>query len=90
MSIRKFIDIASGLLNERAISDTPEFKQWFNGTKMVDQSGNPIIFYHGTSNDIDFKTFKINRNGAWFTGNKNEASEYALNNDNRNNITAWG
>lgn len=30
------------------ILDNPEFQAWFAGSKMVDRSGTPRVFYHGT------------------------------------------
>ena len=35
--------------------DTPEFKRWFGKSQMVDENGEPRIFYHGTNED--FYTF---------------------------------
>lgn len=32
--------------------DTPAFKRWFNGSKIVDASGKPLRVYHGTFSDI--------------------------------------
>ena len=60
---------------------TPEFKQWFEGSKAVDEKGQPLRFYHGTSKDKDFHTFKTNQRGSWFTDSPAEASQYAEQND---------
>lgn len=30
------------------ITDRPEFKRWFSGSKIVDKDGNPLRVYHGT------------------------------------------
>lgn len=32
----------------KAQTSTPEFKKWFNGSKVVDAGGKPIVVYHGT------------------------------------------
>lgn len=32
--------------------DTPEFKQWFRKSKAVDETGAPLVAYHGTTRDI--------------------------------------
>jgi len=32
--------------------DTPEFNEWFNGSKVVDESGAPKVMYHGTNKDF--------------------------------------
>lgn len=70
---------------------TPAFKKWFgdwendpaNASKVVDENGEPKVYYHGTSKDVDFKKFNINRNGAWFTDSQETASGYADENDSR-------
>lgn len=33
----------------KKVTDTPEFKQWFGDSKVVDEQGNPLIVYHGTN-----------------------------------------
>lgn len=35
------------------VTDTPEFKKWFGDSKVVDDSGNPIVVYHGTDQNIE-------------------------------------
>lgn len=55
--------------------------RWFAGSKIVDATGKPLLLYHGTSKDQDFKTFKVPSNGAWFTTDPAEASQYAIEND---------
>lgn len=62
---------------------TPEFKQWFQGSKVTRHDGLPLVVYHGTSKDMDFKSFKIGKRGAWFTIDPKEASSYANENDSR-------
>lgn len=44
---------------EQQNTDTPEFQKWFEGSKVTDESGNPLIVYHGTNED--FETFDIDR-----------------------------
>lgn len=66
---------------DRAQTRTPEFQRWFGDSKVVDADGNPMVVYTGTSKDVDFKSFKIPRNGAWFTYDPYTASAYALEND---------
>jgi 2'-5' RNA ligase len=29
-------------------TETPEFRRWFEGSKVVDDEGNPLVVYHGT------------------------------------------
>jgi hypothetical protein len=66
---------------DRKQTETPAFKAWFGDSKVVDADGNPLVVYTGTSKDVDFKSFKIPKNGAWFTTDKYTASAYALEND---------
>ena len=39
--------------------ESTEFKNWFGGSKVVDKKGNPLILYHGTSED--FQTFDLGK-----------------------------
>ena len=58
---------------------SPEFQKWFKGSQVIDESGNPIVVYHGT-NAADFTEFKVRRNkatntmGAYFTESPSAAS----------------
>ena len=38
-------------------TDTKLFKNWFKGSKVVDENGDPMIVYHNTK--ADFKKFNI-------------------------------
>lgn len=68
---------------------TPEFKAWFgdwendpeNASKIVDENGEPMVVYTGTSKDKDFASFNVPANGAWFTSDPEVASMYAKEND---------
>ena len=63
--------------------DTKAFKQWFGDSKVVDEDGEPLVVYHGTTKDID--QFKIsekahragNPDGFYFTIDPKEASKYS-------------
>jgi hypothetical protein len=64
--------------------DTKEFKQWFEGSKVVDEDGNPLVVYHATSNfeGNEFKLMpKVNRSGNpdafYFTYDIEDANRYA-------------
>lgn len=49
------------------------FYRWFDGSKVIDNAGNPLICYHGSSANI--KTFnpKHSAQGVfWFTSDKNK------------------
>lgn len=53
-------------------TDTPEFHAWFDGSKVVDENGKPLVVYHGTQGS--FEAF----NGiAWVTPDKELAVEYS-------------
>lgn len=41
---------------------TATFKKWFAKSKIVDESGNPLVVYHGTNNEFD--TFDKNKIGT--------------------------
>ncbi len=60
------------------------FWRWFGDSKTVDAEGRPIVFYHGTSKDKEFKSFKASERGLWFTSNPDDASMYARENDSMN------
>lgn len=64
--------------------NTPEFKRWFGDSKVVDESGNPLPLYHGTTRDIGpiFKAGKEGGslgNGIYFTPDPEVAENYAIN-----------
>jgi hypothetical protein len=77
----KYTDFYSELLEIKSQQDTPEFKNWFKNSKVVDDQGNPLRAYHGTSKDKDFSKFTEKQNGMWFTSSPESASSYADQND---------
>jgi len=60
------------------------FKEWFAGSKVVDDNGDPLIVYHGTSEDFDgFDLQKPTgyvmqsmKGVMWFTSSSQVASSY--------------
>ena len=64
-------------------TDTPEFKRWFGDSKVVDESGKPLVVYHGTRADIsEFDNSRANglrqgSEGFYFTKYQDDASGYA-------------
>ena len=72
-------------------TETPEFKRWFKGSKVVDRNGNPLVVYHGSAKGgyvesvdiIAFDKSKIGDQfgqdtvGFFFTNDTKEASDYA-------------
>lgn len=63
------------------LSLDPNFRRWFEGSQMADEYGEPMMFFHGTSKDADFRKMRVPRNGAWFAKSSKEASDYAMEND---------
>jgi len=61
----------------------PQFKKWFSGSKVVDDAGEPLAMYHGTSvPDVEvFETYGSNYGlmgtGSYFTASPKVASGYA-------------
>lgn len=72
-------DVSSVLAPD--VINSPQFKGWFGNSKLVDDAGAPLVMYHGTSKDVNFKKFKGNQNGIWFTPDAATASQYAVEND---------
>ena len=56
-------------------TDTPEFKNWFGDSKIVDEQGEPLVVYHGTTAGFDeFETKDQFSVGSHF-GTKEAANE---------------
>lgn len=74
--IRHYID----LINEaqRDPLQNLEFKKWFNGSRVVDSSGQPLVVYHGTNSEFD----TYNRAPIYFTPDRSVAVGYAMHRDN--------
>jgi hypothetical protein len=69
-------------LTAKAPTDTPEFKNFFGESKVVNESGQPLRVYHGTGEDIS--KFKPSKEGAlgsgiYTTPDPTFAGEYAKN-----------
>lgn len=69
--------------------ETPQFKQWFADSKIVDPSGKPLKTYHGTVNDFhEFSKKRVKPNftspqkhlGFFFTDDPSYAVRYAKRN----------
>jgi len=59
---------------------TPEFQNWFSGSKVVDEQGQPLTVYHGRGGDfeafnVDGKT-KTKGSGAFFSSSPDVAATY--------------
>jgi hypothetical protein len=78
-----FLDSVGGV-NESIDVDSPDFKSWFDGSKVVDANGNPLVVYHGS--DKDFTEFSYKHLGThgftegvgfYFTNDAGVADHYA-------------
>lgn len=65
-------------------TESPEFKRWFGNSKVVDKYGNPMVVYHGTTNE--FTSFDLGKrttrdlfygNGVYLTSDPVAAGAYA-------------
>jgi len=78
----------------KPVHHTPEgvenFKQWHEGSKVVDEQGRPLVVYHGTSKDTNFARFKVGPRGSWFTQDPEVASQYAKENDSQGHDYSGG
>jgi len=64
---------------ERAVTETPEFKEFFAGSKVVDVDGNPMVCFHGTS--AESKEFTRSNKGYgqfgdWFDARPQSIEHY--------------
>ena len=61
-----------------SVTETPKFKRWFGGSKVVDAKGKPLVVYHGTGGN--FNTFDMDyadREKNWsFSTSKEVAQTY--------------
>jgi hypothetical protein len=78
--------MAAAMTDKTDQTKTPAFRKWFEGSKVVNENGEPLVVYHGAKNGniTEFKTEKINENftsrigrGFYFTDNPRSASYYA-------------
>jgi len=66
-----------------AQTQTPAFKRWFGDSVVVDDSGNPMVVYHGTVNDFNvFDSSKVTYSmwagfGNWFTTDRKYAEVFS-------------
>lgn len=76
------------ITSSRVVISDPDFKQWFNGSKVVGPDGKPMVMYHGTShpritkfevgyNSFGNKDFKGNHKVISFTSDPEFANRYA-------------
>lgn len=63
----------------KAQTETEAFKRWFGDSKVVDESGKPLVVYHGTMSDIvEFDPAKNSQiKGMFFTAEAEYANRFA-------------
>lgn len=76
---RKILSTPSGISMAREprplSSFTPEWREWFGDSKVVDDQGRPLVVYHATRAAKDFGEFKITKDlGFHFTPNADSAN----------------
>jgi hypothetical protein len=66
------------------ITESENFKKWFGDSRVVDESGEPLVVYHGTASDFEAfdvdevgSTFEIDDFGFYFTSSEETADRYA-------------
>lgn len=52
--------VQTALAQKIEVTKTAEFKKWFKKSKVVDENGEPLIVYHGTTH-VGFDTFTLER-----------------------------
>lgn len=63
------------------VTETNHFKQWFNGSQAVEQTGKPLVLYHGTGST--FESFKLSESGmlggqgVYLTPDQEYANDFA-------------
>ena len=60
MNAKRYLDL---LLEGKSVTSTPEFKAWFGKSKVVDESGEPLVVYHGTAGS-GFRLFDMSKGGS--------------------------
>jgi hypothetical protein len=64
-----------------SLRDTPQFKEWFGDSRIVNSDGTPKVMYHGTARDIsEFKPKQAN--AIFLTDDPKFAESFSLNSEN--------
>lgn len=79
-------DVTGGqILFSQRVTETPNFKRWFGDSKVVDENGDPLVVYHGSTGKgvTEFDTTRITTRsakgdvaGTYFTADQRNASGY--------------
>jgi len=65
----KVVERAEQLWRAKGV-ESPFFKRWFAGSKVVDENGKPLVVYHGT--DANFNVFDLKKLGEKTFDNSND------------------
>lgn len=69
---------ASKMSSTEEVLDSPSFKKWFKGSKVVDEQGKPLVVYHGTTAYKEIEEFDdgTGSGGIYFSDNQTVAEDY--------------
>lgn len=62
-----------------AILENPNFRKWFGESKVLDETGNPLVVYHGTNGDFDKFDPKLSRDIGIHFGTAEQANTFGNN-----------
>lgn len=57
-------------------TDSANFKKWFGDSKVVDEDGNPLVMYHGTTKN--FSVFETKGGAIFVTPSQSFANKFAM------------
>lgn len=60
--MRSVLEEGQPMFKKQNVLDNPRFRKWFGDSKVVDDNGDPLVVYHGTS--YNFDVFNIDRSGS--------------------------
>jgi hypothetical protein len=83
--MRDLIDLVEAANPVERVLQHPGFQRWFQGSKVVDGDGHPVVCYHGTFEDVtefkhaseNRKSYGFNRLGFWFDVDPRTPSYFA-------------
>ena len=87
ISTKDIVALAENMTQRRARTSAENFEDWFKGSKVVDEKGEPLVVYHGTKDaftefdpsragQANYVSDEADRVGLHFTTNKDDARAY--------------
>ena len=76
------------LFSKQRQTDTPNFKRWFGDSKVVDENGEPLVVYHGSS-EKGIAIFESEDGRFYFTDSKKVANGYGRKSGERKNAETY-